>query len=58
MGYFLLLIVLFQFQLDSLSVDNRTRFELNALKGNEVYSISFNPNEKEVYFYDQTSGIL
>ena len=58
MGYFLLLIVLSQYQLDSLSVDNRTRFELNALKGNEVYSISFNPNEKEIYLYDQTSGIL
>lgn len=58
MGYFLLLIVLFQYQLDSLSVDNRTRFELNGLKGNEVYSISFNPNEKEVYVYDQTFGIL
>ena len=58
MGNIFLLIVLFQYQLDPLLVDNRTRLELNGLKGNDVYTISFNPNEKELYVYDQSSGIL
>ena len=58
MGHIFLLIILFQYQLDSLSIDNRTRIELNNLKGDGVFSISFNPNEKEIYVYDQISGIL
>lgn len=52
------LTILFQYQVDSLLTDNRTGFELNALINNEIYSISFNPLEKEIYVYDQSSGIL